>query len=133
VFIDTQQVTISPLAAIDVPSLVRGWCLDITSASTCRTVSQRLKITGVKVTENRGDENTPGAESVQVQVAARKDDRTVLVALEEVTGWYAVVRVWRSRPRRGQGVAEPAGPSVRVHAVRGGKAGQPFTGASVPS
>ncbi|MEV6740470.1 hypothetical protein AB0N14_27370 [Streptomyces sp. NPDC051104] len=70
VFIDTQQVTISPLAAIDVPSLVPGWCLDITSASTCRTVSQRLKITGVKVTENGGDENTPGAESVQVQVAA---------------------------------------------------------------
>jgi hypothetical protein len=70
VFIDTQQVTISPLAAIDVPSLVPGWALDITSASTCRRVTQRLKITGVRVTESGGDENTPGAESVQVQVAA---------------------------------------------------------------
>jgi hypothetical protein len=70
VFIDTQQVTISPLAAVDVPSLVPGWCLDITSAMTCRTVSQRLKITGVKVTENGGDDDTPGTESVQVQVAA---------------------------------------------------------------
>ncbi|WP_406321877.1 hypothetical protein [Streptomyces sp. NBC_00519] len=70
VFIDTQQVTISPQAAIDVPKLVPGWCLDITSASTCRVVSQRLKITGVKVTEIGGDGDTPGGESVQVQVAA---------------------------------------------------------------
>lgn len=70
VFIDTQQVTISPLAAIDVPNLVPGWALDVTSASTCRKVTQRLKITGVKVTETGGDENTPGTESVQVQVAA---------------------------------------------------------------
>lgn len=70
VFIDTQQVTISPLAAVDVPRLVPGWCLDVTSASTCRTVSQRLKITGLRVTETGGDTNTPGTESVQVQVAA---------------------------------------------------------------
>ncbi|MDI9829679.1 hypothetical protein [Streptomyces sp. KAU_LT] len=70
VVIDTQQVTISPLAAVDVPSLVPGWCLDITSASTCRPVSQRLKITGVRVAENAGNENNPGAEQVQVQVAA---------------------------------------------------------------
>ncbi|PSK58000.1 hypothetical protein B0E38_01845 [Streptomyces sp. 111WW2] len=70
VFIDTQQVTISPLAAVDVPTLVPGWCLDVTSASTCRAVSQRLKITGVKVTENGGDDDSPGTESVQVQVAA---------------------------------------------------------------
>jgi hypothetical protein len=70
VFIDTQQVTISPLAAVDVPALVPGWCLDVTSASTCRKVSQRLKITGLKVTENGGDDDTPGTESVQVQVAA---------------------------------------------------------------
>ncbi|MEU7323435.1 hypothetical protein ABZ682_23215 [Streptomyces griseoviridis] len=70
VFIDTQQVTISPLAAIDVPSLVPGWALDVTSASTCRRVTQRLKITGVKVTETGGDSDTPGSESVQVQVAA---------------------------------------------------------------
>ncbi|MGA5202821.1 hypothetical protein [Streptomyces variegatus] len=70
VFVDTQQVTISPDAAIDVPSLVPGWCLDVTSASTCRQVSQRLKITGVRVQETGGDEDTPGTESVQVQVAA---------------------------------------------------------------
>lgn len=70
VFIDTQQVTISPEAAIDVPKLVPGWCLDITSAQTCRTVTQRLKITGVKVTEDGGSDSTPGSESVQVQVAA---------------------------------------------------------------
>ncbi|MFF0092658.1 hypothetical protein ACFYSF_22230 [Streptomyces canus] len=70
VFIDTQQVTISPLAAIDVPSLVPGWALDVTSASTCRRVTQRLKITGLRVTETGGDENTPGSESVQVQVAS---------------------------------------------------------------
>ncbi|XVV34938.1 hypothetical protein ACQPXT_13210 [Streptomyces sp. CA-100214] len=70
VFVDTQQVTISPEAAIDVPSLVPGWCLDVTSAGTCRTVSQRLKVTGLRVTETGGDDDSPGSESVQVQVAA---------------------------------------------------------------
>lgn len=70
VFVDTQEVTISPDAAVDVATLVPGWCLDITSASTCRTVSQRLKITGLKVTETGGDADSPGQESVQVQVAA---------------------------------------------------------------
>lgn len=70
VFIDTQEVTISPEAAIDVPKLVPGWCLDITSAQTCRTITQRLKITGLKVAEDGGTESTPGSESVQVQVAA---------------------------------------------------------------
>ncbi|MDQ1018983.1 hypothetical protein [Streptomyces afghaniensis] len=43
------------------------------------------------------------------------DERTVWAALEEVTAWCVVVRVWRSRPRRGAGVAEPAGPRLRVH------------------
>lgn len=70
VFIDTQQVTISPEAAVDVPSLVPGWCLDVTSATTCRTITQRLKIVGVKVVETGGDGDQPGGESVQVQVAA---------------------------------------------------------------
>jgi len=70
VVVDTQQVTISPLAAIDVPSLVPGWCLDVTSAGTCRTVRQRLKITGLRVVETGGDGDNPGGESVQVQVAA---------------------------------------------------------------
>lgn len=69
VFIDTQEVTISPQAAIDVVKLVPGWCLDITSAQTCRTVSQRLKITGVTVKETGGEGDDPGGESVQVQVA----------------------------------------------------------------
>ncbi|WP_037824929.1 hypothetical protein [Streptomyces sp. NRRL B-1347] len=70
VFIDSQQVTISPQAAVDVAHLVPGWCLDVTSAETCRTVSQRLKITGVTVTEEGGSGDDPGSESVQVQVAA---------------------------------------------------------------
>lgn len=70
VFLDSQQVTISPEAAVDVPKLVPGWCLDITSAQTCRTITQRLKVTGLKVTETGGTGATPGSESVQVQVAA---------------------------------------------------------------
>lgn len=70
VFIDTQAVTISPQAAVDINKLVPGWCLDITSADTCRVVSQRLKIVGLKVTETGGSGDTPGSESVQVQVAA---------------------------------------------------------------
>lgn len=74
VFIDTQQVTISPSAAVDVPRLVPGWCLDIASQVTCRPVSQRFKITGVKVAEQGGTESSPGSESVQVQVAATGAD-----------------------------------------------------------
>lgn len=69
VFIDSQQVTLSPQAAVDVAQLVPGWCIDITSAQTCRKISQRLKIVGVTVLENGGDGDTPGSESVQVQVA----------------------------------------------------------------
>ncbi|MEU1815127.1 hypothetical protein ABZ543_08010 [Streptomyces roseifaciens] len=70
VFIDTQNVTLSPQAAVDIPTLVPGWCLDITTTLTCRTVTQRLKIIGVKVTEDGGQGDDPGQESVQVQVAA---------------------------------------------------------------
>lgn len=70
VFIDTQEVTISPDAAISVPHLVPGWCLDVISTATCRTVGQRLKIVGLRVTETGGSGNDPGGESVQVQVAA---------------------------------------------------------------
>lgn len=69
VFIDSQQVTISPQAAVDVAQLVPGWCLDITSALTCRKIGQRLKIVGVTVIETGGEGDTPGSESVQVQVA----------------------------------------------------------------
>ncbi len=70
VFIDTEQVTLSPDAAVDVAKLVPGWCLDITSTATCRTVAQRMKIVGLKVSETGGGENEPGRESVQVQLAA---------------------------------------------------------------
>ncbi|MFB7496098.1 hypothetical protein ACFC09_15625 [Streptomyces sp. NPDC056161] len=69
VFIDTQQVTISPDAAVDVPSLVPGWSLDVMSTVTCRTVTQRLKIVGLKVEETGGTDSAPGSESVQVQLA----------------------------------------------------------------
>ena len=74
VFIDTQEVTISPDAAVEVPLLVPGWCLDITTQVTCRPVSQRLKIVGLKVTEDGGTDSTPGSERVQVQVAATGAD-----------------------------------------------------------
>ncbi|MFI9026294.1 hypothetical protein [Streptomyces sp. NPDC053560] len=70
VVVDTQQVAISPEAAVQIPTLVPGWCLDVTTRATCRPLSQRLKITGVKVSETAGTDATPGSESVQVQVAA---------------------------------------------------------------
>lgn len=62
-FIDTEDVTLSPDAAVDVPKLVPGWCLDVSSTRTCRKIAQRLKIVGVKVVED-GD-----GEKVQVQLA----------------------------------------------------------------
>lgn len=70
VFIDTESVTISPDAAVEVPLLVPGWCLDIATQETCRPIAQRLKITGLKVTEDGGSDSTPGRETVQVQVVA---------------------------------------------------------------
>lgn len=63
VFLDSEQVTISPQAAVDVAKLVPGWCVDVATTQTCRTVAQRLKITGVRVTENAT------GESVQLQLA----------------------------------------------------------------
>lgn len=74
VFIETQNVTLSPQANIDVSKLVPGWCLDITSQATCREISQRLKITGMSVTEDGGSADTPGQERITVQVAATGDD-----------------------------------------------------------
>jgi hypothetical protein len=63
VFIDTSnETTLSPDAAVDVPSLVPGYCLDVTTTSTCRNIAQSLKIYGVKVTE------TDDGESVRVQL-----------------------------------------------------------------
>lgn len=70
VYIDTQNVTLSPLANVEVSQLVPGWCLDITSDRTCRRVTQRLKITGLKITEDGGTTADPGQEHVTVQVAA---------------------------------------------------------------
>lgn len=62
-FIDTSEVTLSPDAAVSIPTLVPGWCLDVASTKTCRTIAQRLKIVGLKVIED-GD-----GEKVQVQLA----------------------------------------------------------------
>jgi hypothetical protein len=57
----------------------------------------------------------PAVTAVAVDPEPGDDERTVWATLEEVTAWCVVVRVWRSRPRRGGGVAEPAGPGVSVH------------------
>lgn len=60
----------------------------------------------------------PGAVVVSVVDPDPGDEeRTVWAVLEEVTGWYATVRVWQTRPRRGTGVATPAGAGVRVHVM----------------
>jgi hypothetical protein len=56
VFLDSQQAILAPDAGIDVPSLVPGWCLDVTTTSTCRTISQSLKIAAVKVSEDADGE-----------------------------------------------------------------------------
>lgn len=61
VFLDSQETTLSPDAAVDVPSLVPGWCVDVTTTATCRTISQALKIVSVKVTED-GDGETVGVQ-----------------------------------------------------------------------
>jgi hypothetical protein len=70
VVIDTQNVTLAPTADVDVARIVPGWCLVVTTQITCRSITQRLKITGLQVTEDGGSGNTPGQERVQVQVAA---------------------------------------------------------------
>ncbi|WP_413808105.1 hypothetical protein [Streptomyces sp. OE57] len=57
----------------------------------------------------------PVLAAVAIDPAPEDEDRTVSVALEEVTAAYAVVRVWRTRPRRGTGVSSPVGEGVRVH------------------
>jgi hypothetical protein len=71
VFIDTQDVTLAPTANVEVAKLVPGWCLDVTSDITCRTITQRLKITGLQVTED-GEQ-----ERILVQVAATGDELEV--------------------------------------------------------
>lgn len=62
VYIDTQEVTLSPDAGVDVARLVPGWCVDLATTTTCRDISQRLKVTGLHVTAD-GD-----GESVKVQL-----------------------------------------------------------------
>ncbi|WP_146229034.1 poly-gamma-glutamate hydrolase family protein [Streptomyces sp. NWU339] len=70
VFIDTREVTIAPEANIDVASLVPGWSLDISTVTTCRDITQRLKIVGVTVRMGSGGDGAVVQERVQVQVAA---------------------------------------------------------------
>jgi hypothetical protein len=60
---------------------------------------------------------SPAVTAVAVDPDPGDDERTVWATLEEVTGWCATVRVWRTRPRRGSGVAEAAGAGVRVHVM----------------
>ncbi|WP_159054835.1 hypothetical protein [Streptomyces dysideae] len=43
------------------------------------------------------------------------DGRTMTAAIEEVAAGDAAVRVWRTRPRRGQGVFAPSRSGVVVH------------------
>ncbi|GGQ50307.1 hypothetical protein GCM10010250_22400 [Streptomyces althioticus] len=57
----------------------------------------------------------PAVSAVAVDPEPGDDERTVWAVVEEVTSWCLVVRAWRTRPRRGVGVAEPCGPGVRVH------------------
>lgn len=78
VTIDTQDVTLAPTAPVTIDQLVPGWCLDITSAATCREITQRLKITGLAVSESGGDgRQSVGGERVVVQVTAMGDDLEV--------------------------------------------------------
>ncbi|MFJ2882488.1 hypothetical protein ACIQGT_13780 [Streptomyces sp. NPDC093108] len=57
VFLDSQEAVLSPDAGLDVAVLVPGWCVDVTTTQTCRTISQALKIATVKVKED-GDSET---------------------------------------------------------------------------
>lgn len=54
-FVDS-QATLSPEAAVDIQALVPGWCLDVTTTVTCRSISQSLKIASVRVTEDQAGE-----------------------------------------------------------------------------
>ncbi|PSK58001.1 hypothetical protein B0E38_01846 [Streptomyces sp. 111WW2] len=65
----------------------------------------------------------PVVMAVAVDPEPGDDERAVFAVLDEVASWYAVVRVWRTRPRRGAGVAEPAGAGVCVHVTATAPAG----------
>src|SRR4030095_16790088 len=70
VFIDTREVSIASDSSLEVRDIVPGWCLDVSSTSTCRDIIQRLKIVGLQVTEDGGSGQTPGQERITVQVAS---------------------------------------------------------------
>ncbi|MGW4731848.1 hypothetical protein ACWEQC_22240 [Streptomyces shenzhenensis] len=59
----------------------------------------------------------PVLSALAVDPAPDDEERTVVVVLEAVTTSYAVVRVWRTRARRGSGVSSPASEGVHVHLV----------------
>lgn len=63
VFLASEEVTLSPDAAVDVATLVPGWCVDVSTNATCRDLTQRMKILGVKVVEDGN------GESVQVTLS----------------------------------------------------------------
>ncbi|WP_381793017.1 hypothetical protein [Streptomyces niveus] len=65
VFIDTDDTTtLSPDASVDVPTLVPGWCVDVSTTETCRNIAQSMKILGLKVKETGA-----AGETVSVQLA----------------------------------------------------------------
>ncbi|MFZ4160420.1 hypothetical protein ACOZDE_18615 [Streptomyces griseoincarnatus] len=59
----------------------------------------------------------PAVTATAVDPDSGDDERTVWAVLEEATTRRATVRVWRSRGRRGSGVAEPVGADVLVHLI----------------
>lgn len=78
VFIDTQDVTLAPTAAVTVAQLVPGWCVDVSTDITCRPIIQRLKVTGLRVTETGGERDSPGQEKIVVQLTATGEDLDVM-------------------------------------------------------
>lgn len=77
VFMETNNITLSPSANVEVVSLVPGWCVTVTSDATCRTVTQRLKITGLKVSEDGGSGDAPGQEQIILQLTATGNELEV--------------------------------------------------------
>ncbi|MGX1514049.1 hypothetical protein [Streptomyces collinus] len=60
---------------------------------------------------------SPAVTATAVDPAPEDGERTVWAALEDIASGRVTVRAWRSRGRRGTGVAEPAGAGVRVHVM----------------
>lgn len=77
IYIDSDRVTLSPDAPVEVARLVPGWCVDVVTTETCRPISARMKIQAVTVSEGgsgggqRGGEGQAagGGESVQLKLA----------------------------------------------------------------